>query len=170
MTSRHHDETAKPLVSETQRETRLRDEVVFLYRDDTCAVCGESLPPDHFYCREHAAGVDDRLHEIGALLPEVTQGAGRLATLLGQVAEETWDYLAEQEPDDPAWPPVTQLALTADAEAIDVDVDSEPGFVRLQLRLPLAQLVATVARALAVSDVERVAAASTAAQGANASH
>ena len=141
-----------------------------MYRDDTCAVCGESLPPDHFYCREHAAGVDDRLHEIGALLPAVTGAAARLATLLAQVAEETWDYLAEQEPDDPAWPPVAELALTTDADAIDVDVDSEPGFVRLRLRLPLAQLVATVAHALAAADVERVAAASAAAEGANASH
>lgn len=141
-----------------------------MYRDDTCAVCGESLPPDHFYCREHAAGVDEHLHEIGALLPEVAQGARRLATLLGQVAEETWDYLAEQESDDPAWPPVPPLALTADADAIDVDVDSEPGFVRLRLRLPLAQLLTTVAEGLAATDVERVAAASAAAQGANASH
>jgi hypothetical protein len=141
-----------------------------VYRDDTCAVCGESLPPDHFYCREHAAGVDERLHEIGALLPQVARDAGRLATLLDQVAEETWDYLAEQEDDDPAWPPVPALALTADGDAVDVDVDSEPGYVRLQLRLPLAQLLAAVTQGLSGPDLERVAAASAAAQGANATH
>ena len=141
-----------------------------MYRDDTCAVCGESLPPDHFYCREHAAGVDDRLHEIGTLLPRVAQDTARLATLLGQVAEETWDYLAEQQPDDPAWPPVPDLALSADGDAVDVDVDSEPGYVRLQLRLPLAQLLSVVAAGLAAGDLERVAAATAQARGANATH
>ena len=141
-----------------------------MYRDDTCAVCGESLPPDHFYCREHAAGVDERLHEIGALLPRVMQDVTRLAALLDQVAEETWDYLAEQQPDDPAWPPVPDLALSADADAVDVDVDSEPGYVRLQLRLPLAQLLSVVAAALGAADVGRVATAAAHAQGANATH
>ena len=141
-----------------------------MYRDDTCAVCGESLPPDHFYCREHAAGVDDRLHEIGALLPRVTQDLERLATLLDQVAEETWDYLAEQQPDDPAWPPVPDLAVTADGDAVDVDIDSEPGYVRLRLRLPLARLLAAVAGAVAGADVERVAGAAAHAHGANATH
>ena len=145
-------------------------EGTLMYRDDRCAVCGESLPPDHFYCREHAAGVDDRLHEIGALLGSVANDAQRLAAVLDQVAEETWDYLAEQEPDDPAWPPVPELALTADGGAVDVDVDTEPGFVRLRLRLPVAQLVAALARGLAAPEVERVAAASAAAHGANATH
>ena len=142
----------------------------FLYRDDTCAVCGESLPPDHFYCREHGAGVDDRLHEIGALLPRVAQDAQRLATLLAHVAEETWDYLAEQQPDDPPWPPVPDLALTADADAVDVDVDTEPGYVRLQLRLPLHQLLNALAQGLGGPELERVAGASAAARGANATH
>jgi hypothetical protein len=141
-----------------------------LYRDDICAVCGESLPPDHFYCREHAAGVDDRLHAIGDLLPRVARDAQRLALLLDQVAEETWDYLAEQESDDPAWPPVPDLALTADGDAVDVDVDSEPGYVRLRLRIPLAQLVGALAGALATDELDRLAAAGGAAQGANATH
>jgi hypothetical protein len=141
-----------------------------VYRDDTCAVCGESLPPDHFYCREHGAGVDDRLREIGELLPRVARDVGRLAALLDHVAQETWDYLAEKEPDDPLWPPVPELTLVADADAVTVDVDSEPGFVRLALRLPLADLLAALTTGVTGEDVERVASATAAAQGANATH
>ena len=141
-----------------------------MYRDDTCAVCGESLPPDHFYCREHAATVDDRLHEIGALLPRVTSDAARLAQLLGEVAEETWDYLAELQPDDPDWPPVPPVDLTADADEIDVDVDSEPGYVRVQLRLAAGDLLRAVASGLATPDLERVARVAAGAEGANATH
>ena len=139
-----------------------------MYRDDTCAVCGESLPPDHFYCREHSAGVDDRLHEIGALLPRVAADVARLAALLGEVAEETWDYLAEDEPDDPAWPPVPEVALRADPEQVEVDVDSEPGLVRVRLAVPLADLLAALAGGMAPA--ERFAAACSDADGANATH
>ncbi|MGH3665134.1 MAG: hypothetical protein ACRDU8_03400, partial [Egibacteraceae bacterium] len=102
-----------------------------MYRDDQCAVCGESLPPDHFYCREHAAQVDDRLHEIGALLACVTDDLPRLAELLEQVAGETWDWLAESQPDEPDWPPVGPVSLRVHADEVDVDVDTEPGRVRL---------------------------------------
>lgn len=141
-----------------------------MYRDDACAVCGESLPPDHFYCRDHAATVDERLHEIGDLLPRVAQDAGRLATLLAQVAPETWDYIAEQQDDDPVWPPVPEVAVRADAEEIDVDVDTEPGYVRTRLRLPLSSLVAALAAGLADTELERVAAAAARCEGANATH
>ena len=141
-----------------------------MYRDDVCAVCGESLPPDHFYCREHAATVDDRLHEIGSLLPRVAQDVSRLAELLGQVAGETWDYLAEAEPDDPPWPPVPEVSLRADPEEIDVDVDSEPGYVRARLRIGLAPLLEAVAAGLSTSEWQRAADAAAHSEGANATH
>lgn len=141
-----------------------------MYRDDTCAVCGESLPPDHFYCREHAAGVDDRLHEIGALLPRVSDDLARLAALLQQVAGETWDYLAEEQADDPLWPPVPDVALRADPEEVEVDVDSEPGLVRVRLGVPLADLLAALAGGLAADDWRRFAEACREAEGANATH
>jgi hypothetical protein len=141
-----------------------------VYRDDVCAVCGESLPPDHFYCRDHGATVDERLHEIGALLADVTRGVAQLGELLRQVAPETWDYLAEQEDDDPQWPPASQILLHADADDIEVDVDSEPGFVTVRLSLPLAELLTEVARDLQRDDWRRLTAAAAAAQGANATH
>lgn len=141
-----------------------------MYRDDVCAVCGESLPPDHFYCREHGATVDDRLHEIGDLLPRMTRDTARLATLLAQVAEETWDYLAEQQDDDPAWPPAPAVELHADAEDVDVDVDTEPGFVAVRLSLPLADLLAALGRDLSREQWRRLAEVTAAATGANATH
>jgi hypothetical protein len=141
-----------------------------MYRDDVCAVCGESLPPDHFYCREHAATVDDRLREIGDLLPRVAADAERLALLLSQVAEETWDYLAEDQPDDPVWPPVPSLRVLADADDIDVDVDSEPGMVRVDLRVPASQVLDALGGALDTPDFAALAAACAAADGANATH
>lgn len=141
-----------------------------MYRDDVCAVCGESLPPDHFYCREHAATVDDRLHEIGALLQRVQHDAPRLALLLSQVAPETWDYLAEQEPDDPEWPPRPAVTVRADADEVAVDVDSEPGYVTVTLSSPLGDLLAAVGADLARDDVQRLARATEHARGANATH
>ena len=141
-----------------------------MYRDDVCAVCGESLPPDHFYCREHAATVDDRLHEIGARCPRVAQDVSRLAELLAQVAGETWDYLAEAEPDDPPWPPVPEVSLRADPEEIDVDVDSEPGYVRARLRIGLAPLLDAVAAGLSTPEWQRAAVAAAHSDGANATH
>ncbi len=141
-----------------------------MYRDDVCAVCGESLPPDHFYCREHAATVDDRLHEIGRLLPRVAADVTRLGELLGQVAPETWDYLAEQQTDDPAWPPVRPLALRPDADAITVDVDTDPGYVSVEMLAPLAGVLPALARALDDPEWRRLAAAAAGAEGANATH
>ena len=139
-----------------------------MYRDDVCAVCGESLPPDHVYCREHAADVDDRLHEIGALLPRVAADTARLARLLDQIAQETWDWLASREPGDPDWPPTPPLDLTADAEDVDVEVDTTPGMVRVGLQLQLAMVVDLAARATA--QAEAFARACAGAEGANATH
>lgn len=141
-----------------------------MYRDDTCAVCGDSLPPDHFYCREHATTVDDRLHEIGRLLPRVARDSARLAQLLEQIAEETWDYLADQEPGDPVWPPAPPLILRADADEITVDVDSEPGYVQVEIRSAVARTLAAVGSALADTELQRLAGAASATQGANATH
>ena len=141
-----------------------------MYRDDTCAVCGESLPPDHLYCRQHAATVDDRLHEIAELLPRVTADARGLARLLEGVHQETWDYLAELEPDDPAWPPAPVVQLSADAEDIEIDVDSEPGMVRVRLEVPAAAVLAALARSLDDQGFARLSAAAADAEGLNATH
>ena len=140
-----------------------------MYRDDECAVCGESLPPDHFYCREHAAGVDDRLHEIGDLFDRVAPDLVRLAELLSQVAGETWDYLAEQEADE-AWPPPALLRLGLHADDVNVDVDAQPGRVRLDLAVPLDHLLAAVVAGLDAAGVGRLAAACRQAHGLNATH
>jgi hypothetical protein len=141
-----------------------------MYRDDVCAVCGESLPPDHLYCREHAAEVDDRLRELGVLLPRVLDDLTRLGELVGGIAEPTWDYLAEDEPDDPLWPPTPRLEVLADADELDVDVDAEPGMVRLVLQVGLAPLLDAVRAALDTPDLRRAAAAAAKAEGANATH
>ena len=141
-----------------------------MYRDDVCAVCGESLPPDHLYCREHAAEVDARLHEIGTLVPQLLDGLERLAELTAGIADETWDYVAEHEDDDPAWPPVPAVDVRADADEVDVDVDSEPGYIRTQLRVPLPQLLAAVHAGLDTPELRRMAATCTTVEGANATH
>jgi hypothetical protein len=139
-----------------------------MYRDDACAVCRESLPPDHFYCREHAATVDDRLHELGATLTRWLDDLDRIVTLLGQVAPETWDYLAEGQPDDPLWPPTLTVRLRADPEEVTVDVDSEPGLVRVRLSVSLFSLLTALAEG--TDDLRGMAAACEKAQGANATH
>lgn len=141
-----------------------------MYRDDTCAVCGCSLPPDHLYCREHAAEIDARLREIGALLPQLTAGVRRLAALLDEVATETWDYVAEQEPDDPVWPPTPPVRIRADVDEIEVDVDSEPGLVRVELGIGLAALSAALADGLEHPELQRFAEACAAIEGAGATH
>ncbi len=141
-----------------------------MYRDDRCAVCGESLPPDHFYCREHAAGVDDRLHDIGALLDRVGADLARLVDLLDTVAPESWDYLADAAGDEPAWPPPVGVTLRMHPDDVDVDVDAQPGGVRVALTAPLGELLAAVARGLDAADAARLAAACRTAEGANASH
>lgn len=144
-----------------------------MYRDDVCAVCGESLPPDHFYCREHAAGVDDRLREIGALLDRVADDLPALGTLLDDVAQETWDWLAEQHEsgdEELLWPPAPLLEVQVHADDIDVDVDSEPGQVRIRTRVPLQRLLAALAGSLSAAGVDRLAVACRQAEGADATH
>jgi hypothetical protein len=141
-----------------------------MYRDDLCAVCGESLPPDHVYCREHAATVDERLNEIGALLPRVLDDLGRLAELLGGIAEETWDYIAEEEADDPLWPPVPRVEIKADADEVDVDVDTEPGYVSVRLEVALTPLLRAMLAGIDIPDLRRAAAACAAAEGASSTH
>jgi hypothetical protein len=141
-----------------------------MYRDDVCAVCGESLPPDHFYCREHAANVDERLHELGALLARAAADLPRLAELAGQIAQETCDWLAEAEPDEPGWPPAAAVHLRLDAEDVAVEVDPDPGMVRVTLRPSLPALLAAVSEALRTGDVARFATACGDAEGANATH
>ena len=139
-----------------------------MYRDDVCAVCGESLPPDHFYCRDHAAGVDERLHEIGARLSRWLEELEALTTLVGRVAPETWDYLAEREPDDPAWPPAPVLDLRAEPEEVEVDVDREPGLVQVRVAVGLDHLLGALSAG--AGELRRFARAAALAEGANATH
>lgn len=141
-----------------------------MYRDDTCATCGESLPPDHVYCRVHAAEVDGRLHELGERLPRLLDDLDSTARLLGELAEETFDYVAEGEPDDPLWPPAAGLSIRADADDIDVDVDSEPGMVRVTAQLPLQPLLDAVTAGLDHPALLRFAKACASAEGAGATH
>lgn len=141
-----------------------------MYRDDVCAVCGEALPPDHFYCREHAATVDDRLHEISELVRRLGDDTSRLARLLTEVADETWDYLAEHEPDDPSWPPRATLQLRTDADDVSVDVDSEPGLVRIEMVVPAHLVLAALTDDFTGDEWQRLAGAAARAQGANATH
>ena len=153
-----------------QRHPAREEKGTGLYREDTCAVCGESLPPDHFYCREHGAEVDDRLHEIGDLLPRVAADVARLGALFDQIAQETWDYLAEQEPDDPDWPPAPVIEIAADAEEIDVDVDSEPGYVSVRLSTGAGPVLQAVAAALGDHQWRRLGQAAAQAEDLNATH
>jgi hypothetical protein len=141
-----------------------------MYRDDVCAVCGESLPPDHFYCREHGANVDARLHALGAGLDALTEELSRLAALAGGIAQETWDYLAEDDPSDPLWPPAPTLDLRVLSDEVEVDVDTEPGFVRVTLRAGIGALLGALAAALDGPAIRAAAAAARDAQGADATH
>lgn len=141
-----------------------------MYRDDVCAVCGESLPPDHLYCREHAAVVDDLLHEIGERLPRLAEDLRRTAELISHIHVDTWDYLSEQRPESPEWPPLLKLVTNADGEDLDVDVDSDPGKITVTLHGSLETLLADLAGAVATDSVAEMAAAARAADGAGATH
>lgn len=141
-----------------------------MYRDDLCAVCGESLPPDHLYCREHAAIVDDLLHEIGDLAPRLLGDLQRLARLFDSIAEETWDYLAERHEDDPLWPPRPTVRVTADGGDVDVDVDSEPGMVTVRLTQGIPELLTALRAALEGADIARLAATAAEAEDTGATH
>jgi hypothetical protein len=141
-----------------------------VYRDDQCAVCGASLPPDHVYCREHAAQVDDRLHRIGALLDRVLDDLPELAQLLDEVAPDTWDWLADEVGDIDDWLPPLALRMHVHADQLDVDVDSEPGRVRLDVEADLLTWCATGAAAMDAARLRRVAQACTKATGADAAY
>lgn len=141
-----------------------------MYRDDECAVCGTALPPDHAYCREHAAEVDDRLHEVGVLLDRALDDLPRLSRLLSEIAPETWDWLSDEVDDDRDWPPPLALALQVHADEFGVDVDSEPGRVRIDLQTSLRSWCSATASALDVAGLKTVAQACTQARGADAAY
>lgn len=141
-----------------------------VYRDDLCAICQDSLPPDHLYCRECAATVDDLLHEIGAMTPRLLDDLGRLAELLSSIAPDTWDFLAEQHDDDPLWPSRPTVQVRTDGGDVDVDVDAEPGMVTVRATLTLPALLEAVRDALRASDLPRMAAAAAEAEDMGATH
>lgn len=141
-----------------------------MYRDDQCAVCGAALPPDHVYCREHAAEVDERLHRIGALLDRVLDDMPQLTQLLDEVAPETWDWLSEATDVDAEWPPPLPVRLLVHADQFDVDVDSEPGRVRVLLETDLHAWAAATDAAMRQVGLRRVAQACAKATGADAAY
>jgi hypothetical protein len=53
---------------------------------------------------------------------------------------------------------------------VDVDVDSEPGYVVVRLDLALAQLLPALLAGLDTEELRRVAAACAGAEGANSTH
>lgn len=141
-----------------------------MYRDDQCAVCGAALPPDHVYCREHAGEVDDRLHEIGALLHHLLDDLPALTRLLDQVAPETWEWLSDTMDSDQQWPPPLALHLGLHADQVDVDVAGEPGQVDVLLDIDLATWCRALRAALVKVDLRTVADACTHARGAGAAY
>lgn len=141
-----------------------------MYRDDVCAVCGAALPPDHAYCREHAAQVDDRLHEIGAVLARLLDDVPALARLVDEVAPETWEYLSDTAAVDDEWPPAVPVTLQLHADQLDVDVDSEPGRVRVTIEPELVEWLRATAAAFATIDFGAVAEACSNATDAGAAY
>ena len=141
-----------------------------MYRDDQCAVCGAALPPDHIYCREHAADVDERLHRIGAVLHRMLDDIAVLPGLVDQVAPETWEWLSDMMDSDERWPPQLRLDLRLHADQVEVDVDSEPGQLRVAVQPDLAHWCHTTGAAMDAADVRAVAWACEVAQGAGAAY
>ena len=141
-----------------------------MYRDDQCAVCGAALPPDHVYCREHAAEVDDRLHQLGALLGRLLDDLPALTRLLDQVAPETWDWLSDTMGSDEDWPPALAVRMRLHADQVEVDVDSEPGRVKVDLDAELLAWCDALRVALESKDLRAVADACSQAQGAGAAY
>lgn len=141
-----------------------------MYRDDECPVCGAALPPDHVYCREHAAEVDERLHRVGDLLHRVLDDLPRLSQLLDEIAPETWEWLSDETGDATAWPPPLALRLQVHADQFDVDVDSEPGRVRLDVECDLSAWCRTTVAATDDARLRRVAHACTETTGADAAY
>ncbi len=141
-----------------------------MYRDDQCAVCGAALPPDHVYCREHAAEVDERLHRVGATLGRVLDDLPELARLVGEIAPETWEWLSDEQGVAEEWPPALDVRLSLHADQVDVDVDSEPGQVRVDLATELRDLVQAATDAMERAELRRVARACAEASGADAAY
>lgn len=141
-----------------------------MYRDDACAVCGVSLPPDHVYCREHAAQVDDRLHQIGDVLSRLLEDLPALTRLLDEVAPETWDWLSDVAGTSDDWPPDLALRLQLHADQLDVDVDSEPGRVRIDIESDLLAWCRSAVTAMDDAKLARVARACVEATGADAAY
>jgi hypothetical protein len=141
-----------------------------VYRDDQCAVCGAALPPDHVYCREHAGEVDDRLHEIGALLHRLADDVPALTRLLGQVAPETWEWLSDSMDVDEQWPPPLPVRLRLHADQVEVDVASEPGQVLVDLEVDLRTWCDALREAMNATDLRTLAQACAQATGAGAAY
>ncbi len=141
-----------------------------MYRDDECAVCGVSLPPDHAYCREHAAEVDERLHQIGILLERMLDDLPRLAHLLSEIAPQTWEWLSDATGDAGDWPPPLALRLRLHADQLDVDVDSEPGRVRIDIESDVEPWCRATASAMDDARLLTVARACASATGADAAY
>lgn len=141
-----------------------------MYRDDQCAVCGEALPPDHAYCREHASQVDDRLHQIGELLDRLLDDLPALTQLLAQIAPDTWDWLSDDAGSDEQWPPVLDVRVRLHADQVDVDIDSEPGRVKVDLDGDLLTWCDALRTALERADLRTVAQTCARADGAGAAY
>lgn len=141
-----------------------------MYRDDECAVCGASLPPDHVYCREHAAQVDDRLHRVGVLLGRLLDDLPELTQLLGEIADETWDWLADEAGVTDDWPPALALRMQVHADQLEVDVDTEPGRVRLDVESDLHAWCAATTTAADAAKLRHLATACAEASGGDAAY
>jgi hypothetical protein len=128
------------------------------------------LPPDHVYCREHAAQVDERLHEIGALLRRLVDDLPVLTRLLEQVAPETWEWLSDTMDSDEQWPPSLAMRLRLHADQVEVDVASEPGQVHVDLDAELTTWCTALLAAVEAGDLRNVADACARAQGAGAAY
>jgi hypothetical protein len=122
------------------------------------------------YCREHAGEVDDRLHQIGALLHRLTQDVPALTRLLGQVAPETWEWLSDSMGVDEDWPPALPVRLRLHADQVEVDVASEPGQVLVDLDVDLRTWCDALREAMDKTDLRTVAQACAQATGAGAAY
>jgi hypothetical protein len=122
------------------------------------------------YCREHAGQVDDRLHELGALLRRLSDDIPALTRLLGQVAPETWEWLSDTMGSDEEWPPPLALQMRLHADQVEVDVASEPGQVRVDLDAELLTWCEALQAAVDAAKLRVVADACEQAQGAGAAY
>jgi hypothetical protein len=122
------------------------------------------------YCREHAGQVDERLHELGALLQRLSDDIPALTRLLDQVAPETWEWLSDTMGSDDEWPPALALHLRLHADQVEVDVAGEPGQVRVDLDADLLTWCEALLAAVEAAKLRVVADACAHAQGAGAAY